>query len=362
MMKQLWSLVMFVVTLNLNAGAEGYSHPGGMHPEAQILHVRKMIESRTSPYYEAYLQLMEKAEAVVVAELHAIADFAVPGYYRNPEGHRKNSSGLQTDSFGAYACALAWQLSGETRFAERAVKILMTWANLNTNYSEDDGALVMSYSGTGMVMAGELLYHYPGWKQPERKQFFQWVENVYLRACNEIRTRKNNWADWGRFGSVLCAYLLDNKEEMAENTRLVKSDLFHKIADDGHMPEETRRQGNGIWYTYFSLAPLTASCNVIYNATGENIFILEEEEKSIREALDYLFYYNQHPAEWKWFENPRQGTPGEWPGNLFEAMGAIYGDEKYSQYASQARPIVYERHHFAWSFPTLMPPRLRWDK
>ena len=90
--------------------------------------------------------------------------------------------------------------------------------------------------------------------------------------------------------------------------------------------------------------------------------MLEEEGKSIKEALDYLFYYNQHPAEWKWFENPHQGTPGEWPGNLFEARGAIYGDEKYSQYANQARPIVYERHHFAWSFPTLMPPRLRWDE
>ena len=64
----------------------------------------------------------------------------------------------------------------------------------------------------------------------------------------------------GRLGSILSAHLLDNANEMAENIRLVKSDLFHKIAADGHMPEETAREANGIWYTYFSLAPITATC------------------------------------------------------------------------------------------------------
>jgi hypothetical protein len=220
----------------------------------------------------------------------------------------------------------------------------------------------MAYSGTAMIMAAELLLDYKKWTPDEREKFFVWVKDVYLKACNEIRTRKNNWADWGRLGSVLCAQLLDNEAEMAENVGLIKSDLFHKIADDGHMPEETRREKNGIWYTYFSLAPITSSMYVIYNSTGENLFTSVEGEKSLKKALDYLFYYNQHPDEWTWFKDPRPGSSSSWPGNLFEALSGIYNEPAWARYAETSRPICYPKHHFAWSFPTLMSAKLNFNQ
>lgn len=355
-MRQLIFICILVVSVVGELRSQGYPHPGGMHPQEQIAFVKKMIENKVQPYSGAFRQLIMKADSTLGKELHVLEDFSVPGFYRDAAGHRRNSAGLQSDAFGAYACALAWQLSGDRKYAEHSLLILMEWGRRNKTYSDADGPLVMAYSGTAMVMAGELMYNYPGWKSNDRDIYLLWVRNVYLRACNEIRNRTNNWADWGRFGSVLCAYLLDDAEEMKENVRLVKSDLFHKIAPDGHMPEETRRGANGIWYTYFSLAPITAACNVIRNATGENLFVLEEQGRSIRKALDYLYHYNQHPEEWSWFKNPRPGSPQGWPGNLFEAMGPVYGEPKYSTYAEGVRPLIYDRHHFAWSFPTLMPP------
>jgi len=66
---------------------------------------------------------------------------------------------------------------------------------------------------------------------------------------NEIRNRTNNWTDWERFGSIISAYLLDNPAEIQENIRLFKNDIFHKLAWDGHMPEETACGVNGAWYT-----------------------------------------------------------------------------------------------------------------
>jgi hypothetical protein len=85
---------------------------------------------------------------------------------------------------------------------------------------------------------------------------------------------------------------------MTENIRLVKSDLFKKIAADGHMPEETAREVGGISYTYFSLAPITATCWVAYQSTGENLFTnYTQGNSSMKQALDYLHYYNLHPNE-----------------------------------------------------------------
>lgn len=360
-MKQRITLPSVILALLLSINTFAYEHPGGMHPARQVELVKKLIKTKSQPTFDAYRQLIGKADSAAMHEHHALADFKVPGYYIDPVMHRKNSSGFQSDSFDAYACALAYQLSGDKKYAERSLGFLMAWANINQKYSDFDGSLVMAYSGTGMVMAAELLFNYKKWAPDDRQKFFSWVRNVYLKSCTEIRTRKNNWADWGRFGSVLCAHLLDNEAEMTENIQLVKSDLFHKIADDGHMPEETRREKNGIWYTYFSLAPITASMYVIYNSTGENLFTLKEGDRSVRKALDYLFYYNQHPDEWSWFKNPNLGSPTSWPGNLFEAMSEIYAEPDFAGYVAKNRPLCYSKHHFAWSFPTLMPAKLNFN-
>lgn len=339
-----------------------YEHPGGMHTKAQIEFVKDQVKKKQEPYYTAYLQLITKADSLLTLEHHALADLSIPGYYVKPQEHRKNSLSIQTDGFAAYCTALAWQLSGKQAYADKALYFLNAWGAINQRYSDFDGPLVLSYSGGSMVIAAELMHPYKKWKKADRERFAVWVKNVYQKASNEIRLRKNNWADWGRYGSLLSDHYLDNEADIAENVRLIKSDIFHKIDADGHMPEEVRREANGIWYTYFSLAPLTASCWIVYNTTGENLFTLQEGDKSIKKALDYLLYYHQHPQEWTWFKNPNTGNPaaatGFWPANLFEAMQGIYKDESYRTFVVPYRPLMYEKHHFAWTFPTLMPSEL----
>lgn len=356
-------LLLFAGSLSfpVSAALKATNHPSGMHSLQQIAFVKGELKKGTERYVKAYEQLIRKADAALDSTTHELADFAVPGYYDLPVVHRRNSLALQVDAFNAYACALAYALGGGEKYARKAVDILNAWGKTNKGYSQHDGTLVMSYSGNAMVIAAGLLDGYKGWKAADRALFTGWVKNVYRKACNEIRYRYNNWADWGRFGSLLCANYLNDDAEVAENVRLIKSDLFDKIADDGSMPEETRRGNNGIWYTYFSLSPITAACWVVYQRTGENLFFLEQDGKTIKKAMDYMLYYNQHPDEWPWFKNPNQGKPANpstgyfWPANLIEAMGGLYADADYIRYVEPHRPICYSAHHYSWVFPTLMP-------
>jgi hypothetical protein len=328
----------------------------GMHTEDQIQFIKIQIALKNEPYYQAYLQLLAYADTALTRTHHALTDFAVPGFYVDPDGHRNNSKSLQSDSFSAYACALAYRLSDNKKYGKKAVYFLNAWAGQNKGYSEADGPLVMSYSGPGLLIAADLMKDKKIWKTSQQEAFGIWVATVYKKASNEIRNRKNNWADWGRYGSVLSAVYLDDAEEMRENIRLIKSDLFEKIAADGHMPEEVRRQDRGLWYTYFSLAPITAACWVILQAEGTDLFDWKQEGRSIKLGLDYLLHYVKDPAAWPWHADQRPGSPESWPGNLFEAMEGIYKDSEYGQYAKPARPISYPMHHFAWTFPTLMKP------
>ncbi|MDD4920873.1 MAG: alginate lyase family protein [Bacteroidales bacterium] len=330
----------------------------GMHPLKQINFVKKQIRERQEPYDAAYRKLLLMADSIQVVSHHALVDFSVPGFYDKPAEHRANSLALQQDAFGAYCSALAYILSGEEKYGDKACYFLNAWALTNKGYSGHDGVLVMSYSGSAFLIAAELMSDQKIWKKMEQDVFRKWVKSVYQNATNIIRVHKNNWADWGRFGSLLAASYLDDQLEVSENIRLIKSDLELKILQDGSMPEETRRGNNGIWYTYFSLAPMTAACWVTYNLTGENLFNWTPNGISIKMALDSLAYYNAHPSDWKWSSNPNIGLKDTWPYNLIESMSGIYNDTTYMEYVKGRQPIVYDKHHFAWTFSTIMPTRL----
>lgn len=345
---------LFITFIFIFCAGDGYSNHG-MHPLTQIDYVKSQIKKKKEPYYSAYERLIYYADSLQGVSHHALVDFSVPGYYDKPLEHRANSLALQRDAFGAYCSALAYRLSDKKKYGEKACYFMKAWSSINKKYSEHDGVLVMTYSGAAFLIAAELMSDEKIWAASDKKEFKEWVRDVYLDAANTIRVHKNNWADWGRFGSLLAASFLNDKTEIKENIRLFKSDLFSKIAPDGSMPEEIKRGNNGIWYTYFSLAPLTASCWLVYNLTGENLFALKQDSTSIKKALDYLLYYNEHPKEWKWNEKPNSGGTNLWPGNLMEAMSGVYKDESYVNYVKGSRPIMYPIHHFAWTFPSLMP-------
>jgi len=354
--------MLCIFMLGYSSGILAYEHPGGMHPKSQIEFVKKQIKLKNEPYFSAYHQLLVKADSSLTIKNHALADFTVPGYYQKPLEHKKNSLAIQIDGFSAYGCALAWQLTGRKKYADKALYFLNAWSAVNTKYSDNDGPLVMTYSATSMLIAADLMMPYKKWKSADKVRFTGWVKNVYRKAADQIRHKKNNWGDWGRFGSILSAYYLNDESAMLENIALIKSDLFEKIAPDGHLTEEVKREGNGIWYSYFSLAPMTAACWVAYNATGENLFLLQKDSCSIKTAISYLLYYNQHPSEWKWFKNPVSGSEsspqGFWPVNLLDAMYGIYPDKTYDYYVRSFRPLLHAKHHFAWTFSTLMPLRI----
>lgn len=326
-----------------------------MHPDAQIRYVKLQIKQKSEPCFSAYQQLICVADSLLAKRQNALENFSVPGFYIKPDEHRKNSLSLSGDAFAAYACALAYRLSGNKKYGEKACYFLNAWASVNKKYSDADGELVLAYNGTALLMAAELMYDSRIWNVKDKNKFRNWVTLVYRQAVNTIRVRKNNWGDWGRFGSLLCASFLDDGKEIRFNNQLVKSDLDQKIAPDGSMVEEVKREKNGLWYTYFSLAPITASCWIIYNRTGENLFLTEKEGTLIKSALEYLFYYSRYPGEWKWFPNPRSGEKEPWPENLLEAMSGIYKGQNYGEFTRPQRPIIYPFHSYAWTFPTLMP-------
>ena len=342
------------------AVAQSFEHPGGLHSRSQIGTARTKITAREQPWLAAYESLMEQAKRGLERVPEAVEDFNVPGYYIDAEGHRQAMSQLGSDAWVAYSCAVAYQLTpGKERvlYADKAVQVLGAWAMTNKKTSNADGDLAMADAGAGLVFAAELMTDYDGWKKEQRTVFNKWLGAVYLESCTRIAGRSNNWGNWGILGCIASHYFLDFAQALDADMEEIGEKIDKAIAADGSMPDEISRGNNGMWYTYFALAPLTAACQIALNARDVDLFHYKGKDGAgIEQALDYLLRYCHEPEKWPHYraKDLSLPKPGNWPGNLYEAMYGIYGKKEYEAWINDARPILVYGHHYAWAVPTLM--------
>jgi hypothetical protein len=316
--------------------------------------------------------LITEAEQALVASPHAVADFNVPGYYGQPAASMAAKQGLSDDASAAYALALAYQLdTGDRRtlYATKAVELLNAWAATNRRVSGEDGDLVLCYAGIPLVFAADLLSNYPGWRPEDRDAFKGWVNRVFRRSADKIKGRANNHGAWGTFASMAGAHLTDDADAVNADVVRLKQRIARAIASDGELPDENRRTNSGMWYTYFALMPMTAAAQIVLNATGEDLFrYTAPNGRSLKLALDRFFRHCRNPTAWP-YKKPGGlfglvyntiypsadelllPTPSDWPGNLYEAMAAIYGERAWEEWVEKYRPI---RGGRGWIYPTLM--------
>ena len=339
--------------------AYSFEHPGGLYSKSRIEGVREKIAAQQQPWYAAYNALLAEADKNLDRPPHASKIFDVPGYYDDADGHRTALKRLSGDAWAAYSCAMAYQLTPgkeRTRYARKAVKMLTAWAKKNKQTDNYDGDLAMADAGAGMVFAAELMTDYRGWTKRRRRTFAAWLTSVYLNSCTRIIEQPNNWGDWGVMGSIASHFFLDDSAGVSSDIHYLQIKIDAEIDADGSMPLETARGNNGIWYTYFALAPLTAACQIAFNAVGSDIFSFKGQDSAgIEQALDYLLRYCREPETWPHYTDHDLALPkpNSWPGNLFEAMYGVYGKEEYTDWIAEARPLMSFGHHYAWVFPTL---------
>lgn len=346
----------------LCSAVSAYPHPGGVHSAKQLTSAKRNIAGGSQPWVDGRNELIPRAEFYLSEPPSAVTDFNVPGYYEDPAGHTRASEVLQNDVRAAYTLALAYQLTGKTAYAEKAKSFLANWAGKNTRISGTDGPLVMTYSGVGLIHAAELLRDYSGWNIADKIAFETWLTGVYLaKAANAIKTESNNWGDWGIYGAMSAYYYKDDNVQLNAEIIRLKNKIESSIAADGSMPQEAGRGVSGLWYTYFALAPITSAAHIAKEAAGIDLFHWTSPGgTTIKQALDYLLYYMNHPDQWPYGENPRMpGSSEDWGYNLFEAMSDYYDEPSYKDFASAREPIMYLSSHFAWNLLSVTKGGLR---
>lgn len=131
-----------------------FVHPGAIESKDEIDFVKAKIASGAQPW---------------TAKLSLLKNFAKPQADTvAPSDGDENAQ--KTSGKRAYANALVWAYTGESKYADQAVAILNTWSRSFTGYAMppvgqgNQSQLVAAWIGSLLGPAAEVLRAYPGWK------------------------------------------------------------------------------------------------------------------------------------------------------------------------------------------------------
>jgi hypothetical protein len=156
----------------------GFAHPGVLVNRAQLDEIKKRGAKGTEPQKTAFAALKSDKLGALDYTPHPRGTVEC-GSYSNPDIGCKDE---QADSEAAYAQALLWYITGNTAYAQNAVKIMDAWADTMTGGHTNANAEVQaSWAGAVWPRAAEIIrYSYKGWTDAEIGKFQNMLTTQYL--------------------------------------------------------------------------------------------------------------------------------------------------------------------------------------
>jgi hypothetical protein len=202
------------------------------------------------------------------------------------------------DTATAYGLALAYQATGNVKYAQKSRDFIMAWVQktkTTVNTCPDSGScqtsLIIGRVAPGFVFAAQLIKPSGVLTSTDDQAFKTWLRNVILPTAS---VRPNNWGDAGTFmRAAVTDYIGD---AAGFNAAIAKwKSIADLIAADGHIPEETRRGTSGLNYTQEALDYKIAVA-VIAQRRGIDLWSYGR----FKLAVDYAAKYVLNPSSWPW--------------------------------------------------------------
>ena len=176
-----------------------FVHPGLLLNEEDFKRIR--IHLDCEPWKSGWERLLKNSHAQLGYQPRPV-EVIVRGRDRL-HTERENYPLLYNDIAAAYACALRWRISGDDRYAEKAVEILNAWsATLKKLSGSTDVCLAAGIYGYEFANAAEIMRTYQGWKPEDFARFQKMMLGVFLPINQRFLEYHNGtkvdhyWANW----------------------------------------------------------------------------------------------------------------------------------------------------------------------
>lgn len=217
-----------------------FSHPCALVSEADLTRVRASVEaaSATDPVYVSWLQLCGNAYAQAAYKASPV-EILVRGDATGIGDGKENYIQADRDAAAAFQLALRYQISGETAYADAAVKVLNDWADVCKQITANDNNqyLLAGFQGYQFANAAELLRDYTGWAAADQADFKQWLLDVWYA--------KNEWFIENHGGSNVCSLHYWSNWELANLASILAIGIYTENIEMINLAYRNFREGEG---------------------------------------------------------------------------------------------------------------------
>lgn len=322
--------------------------------------IRRRAQAGEQPWAAAWEGLMTAAEEGLAQAPLSVRQNGGGGYFRQDAGYLPGRDGVLNPkansasgelaarlSATSLSLALAWRLTGEGRYADKALDLIHAWCiNRNTYMfptghvagawtpgAEPAGDITLFSRFHDLFLACYLLGGYAGWGVSARAGVKRWVRAM-IDPQREVmyyqgREMYNNWDDARLLYLAKGALLLDDLElllSVFDRWRLI---LPLKMTDEGELHRETMRT-RSMHYTLFALNSTTQVAEIA-RQLGVDLYDCMVNGKCLRKAVDYAAGYLLRMDEWPFemIEPLTEDRGGLKHLGLFEMAAARWGPRPY---------------------------------
>lgn len=188
-MKKILNYVVLAVALLFSCGQalaeRTFVHPGCSYTQGQLDRMKAMVEAKVEPFYTTYLNLLNSEHASLSRSVSDRGSQIKEGSFNGTVG---------IDGRCAHDLALLWHITGDRRYADKAVEYL----NANSHYTNT------SSRGTGpldngkvnlLIEAAELMRDYDGWNPDDQQRFKDMLTYPYYSNSEDLYSKFANSDD-----------------------------------------------------------------------------------------------------------------------------------------------------------------------
>jgi hypothetical protein len=167
-----------------------FTHPGVLVSRAQLDFVRTKVLAGAQPWASANSQMMSNG---LMSQSRAPTPRAVVecGPFSNPNLGCTNE---RQDALAAYSNALAWYITRDARYANKAIQLMDAWSAVLRDHTNSNAPLQSAWSASAWPRAAEIIrYTYTGWSAANIARFGTMLRNVYLPKVINGSFSNGNW-------------------------------------------------------------------------------------------------------------------------------------------------------------------------
>ncbi|MGW2473690.1 alginate lyase family protein [Streptomyces sp. NPDC001665] len=170
------------------AAPAAFTHPGVLVSRPQLDFVRAKVQAGAQPWKSAYDQMMGSKYASLsrTAKPRAVVEC---GSYSNPN---YGCTDEREDAIAAYTLSLAWYITQDSRYAQKAIEIMDAWSAVIRDHANSNAPLQTGWAGSSWPRAAEIIkYTYNSW--PDSGRFAAMLRDVYLPKVINGSQSNGNW-------------------------------------------------------------------------------------------------------------------------------------------------------------------------